>query len=395
MSEPIAPGADVAPISRLTVALSCGAQTTQGFATLAFILVGHAAGFGVGVGSMATAAFAIGAGVARPLQARGIDRVGAVRVLLYCGLAHEAALGAVAVSGAVRSSAGLITAGLLTGLSLPPISTWQRVHWPRRFPIASRAFTLVALLQIVAIFVGPLMYGALAAATGSQDGATVVAGTVAAACTVAIALRERSDTTSIPAGLRQSWRRHVAPLLWSTAGGVTAGAIGVIAPASAIAAGRPSLGALMVAAETTGGVAGGVIAGRIGDRLSPRGLLASGGCVQIVGALGLVTQPPLGLAAVGLAIEGLGLVPTIAAISAMTARRSGGSAEFFGWQSTAQSVGIAAGSALAGVAAGVSAVGGLRASAVVPLASATVVVITAHRSRRATDAPPEKAPGKT
>ena len=390
MSKPIATGAALPPLSRLTIALSSLAQTTQGFATLSFILVGHAAGFGLGVGSMATAAFAAGAGIARPVQARSIDRVGAVRVLLYCGLAHEFALAGVAISGAVRSSAGLIVAGLLTGLSLPPISTWQRVHWPRRFAAPSQAFTLVALLQIIAILVGPLMYGALAAVTGSQDAATVIAGTVAATCTVAIAVRERHDASSRLTGGRPSWRHHVAPLLWSTTGGVTAGAIGVIAPASAIAAGHPSLGALMVAAETTGGVGGGLIAGRFGARLSPSGLLTSGGCVQIIGAVVLITRPPLAIVAVALAIEGLGLVPTIAAVSAMTARRSGGSAEFFGWQSTAQSVGIAAGSAVAGAVAEVSAVGGLRASAVVPLASATVIVITAVRRGSLTEAPPGK-----
>ena len=362
----------------LTLLLSSLAQTTQGFATLSLILVGHAAGFHLGVGSTAVGV-ALGAGIARPVQARCIDRFGAVRVLLYCGLAHEVALAAVAASGAKRSAAGLIIAGILTGLSLPPISTWQRVHWPRHYPTPARAFTLVALLQIVAILIGPLMYGAIAAATKSQDGATVIAGTVASACTVAIAIRERRDVGPRARGGRPSFRKHAAPLLWSLAGGVTAGAISVIAPASAIAAGHASLGSLMVAAETTGGVVGGLMSARMSDRLSPTGMLTAGGCVQVVGALALVTRPPLGIAAVALLIEGLGLVPTIAAVSAMTARRSHGSAEFFGWQSTAQSLGAAGGSAVAGVLAGVNALGGLRASAVLPLTCAVITVLTAQR----------------
>lgn len=387
MSEPPAAVVGSGSVPRSTLALSCLAQTTQGFATLSFILVGHAAGFRLGVGSAAIAAFAAGAGIARPVQARGIDRLGSARVLLYCGVAHELALMAVAASGACRSAVGLVVAGLLTGLSLPPISTWQRVDWPRRFATPARAFSLVALLQITAVLIGPLMYGALAAVTRSQGGATVFAGTVASVCTAAIAVREWHGSPARVAGARPLWRRHVAPLLWSAVGGTTAGAISVIAPASAIAAGHASLGWLMVAAETTGGVAGGLIAGRFGARLSPTGLLAAGGCVQIIGALALVMGPSLGLAALALAVEGLGLVPTIAAVSAMTAQRSGGSAEFFGWQSTAQSVGIAGGSALAGAVAEVSSLGGLRASAAVPLVCAVVMVVTASRS--GDDASPE------
>lgn len=383
MRKAVTENADPAPVPSVVLALSSLAQTTQGFATLSLILVSHAAGFALGVGSAGVATFAIGAAIARPVQARCIDRFGASRVLLYCGVAHEAALVAVAVSGAARSSAGLIGAGLCTGLSLPPVSTWQRVHWPRRFASPARAFSTVALLQITAVLVGPLVYGLFAVLTGSQGAATVIAGAIAAMGTVVVAMRARGDVKPPVDAARSSVRRHFAALSWSAAGGVTAGAISVIAPASAIAAGHPSLGSLMVAAETAGGVVGGLVAARVGDRVSAYGLLTVAGCVQAAGAMTLLARPPLAVVAVALMIEGLGLVPTIAAVSALTARRSNGSAEFFGWQSTAQSLGMAGGSALAGAAAEAAAVGGLRASAAVPLACALATVTTAGRARSA------------
>jgi MFS family permease len=362
------------------------AQTTQGSAALSLVLVGATAGLRLGVTSLAVAGYALGAAVGRPFQARLLDRFPALPTLVVCAVGHAVASIAIAVSGSEQSAWGLVGSGVLLGLSLPPIATWQRVHWPRRFAVAVRAFAVISLVQMAAVLLGPLLFGAISAASGSADGATATVGILAAVGTIGFALLERGGATERALPTAGSARRHIGPLLWGTLGGIVAGSISVIAPAFAIRAGHPSAAALLVAAETVGGMVGGLVASRSTNRATPHLVFLVGATLQVIGSAILVARPPLGVAAIALLVEGLGLVPTLSAVSAMIARRSGGSAQFFGWQSTAQALGTAAGSALAGAVADSVALGGLRGSAVIPLVCAAVMVATAVSRRRSDQA---------
>jgi hypothetical protein len=77
--------------------------------------------------------------------------------------------------------------------------------------------------------------------------------------------------------------------------------------------------------------------------------------VQLVGAAVLVVPAPLVVTGAALLVLGFGVTPALAALSTAVSRRAGGTAESFGWQSTALGLGVTAGSAVAGWLAGGSA----------------------------------------
>jgi sugar phosphate permease len=77
--------------------------------------------------------------------------------------------------------------------------------------------------------------------------------------------------------------------------------------------------------------------------------------LQVVGAGVLLVPAPLVLAAAGLVVLGIGFTPALSTMSLAVSQRAGGTAESFGWQSTALGLGVAGGSAVAGALAAVAA----------------------------------------
>jgi hypothetical protein len=324
-------------------ALATAAQLTQGVIGLALLLVGHQTHLGVTVGGLAVSAFAIGMAVARPVQGRALDRHTAAPVLVGCGAAHGAAYLLIAVAAHRHWPALFALAALFAGLTLPPIATQMRAAWPagRSADAVSRVFAAITAVQTVSVLLAPVLFTVVDAVATPTAAMLTVAG-VSAGATIAFGLVCADVPTRAGQPARVGLSRY-GPLLASTllVGAVT-GTLEVAAPAIAIGAGHPGAAGPLVTAATLGTLLGALVAMR---RPVP---LRAALLVQLAGATGLLVPAPLALSAAALVVLGLGITPALAALSTALSHRAGGTAESFGWQSTALGLGVTAGSAAAG-----------------------------------------------
>jgi hypothetical protein len=326
------------------------AQLTQGIIGLALLLVGHEAGFSVAVSALAVSGFAIGMAVGRPIQGRAIDTIRPAWVIGGSGAVHGLAYLLIAASAHAHWSLAFIACSLLAGLALPPIATQMRASWPR-LVAADRAtgmFAVISALQTFSILIAPVLFTAIAAIASATAAMLTVAG-VSAVCTVLFALASAGDPVGSPDGERVGLRRYLLPLVLTAALGIVAGTIEVTAPAVALAAHHPGAAGPLVATATLGTLLGALGAmSRFGRHRSALVLLALGAALQVTGgAIVLIPGALLGTAA-GLLVLGVGITPAYAALAALVSEQAGGTAESFGWQSTALGLGEAGGSAVAG-----------------------------------------------
>ncbi|RJL24172.1 MFS transporter [Bailinhaonella thermotolerans] len=332
------------------------AQFSQQVATVGIVLVAQAATGSLAVAGAAAAGYSVATGIARPVQGRLIDRRGTRPVLAVSVVMHTGALLAL-VAGASLGWPGwaLVVPACLAGAGLPPISVAMRVELGRRVPEGDRtsAYSLVYLVQELAILTGPLLFGLMIAAVPASSALAAVA-LLAGAGTLGFARALRGADPRGGDGARGSvlrvGRMRLLIAVTSLLGGAF-GALEVGLPALAVERGSPVLAALLIAVLSVGGVAGALAygsrawPGRPGHRL-PVLLLAMG--------LVLVPLPaaPLPALCVLLFACGVALNPALTTASLLVDEivpRS--QAEAFGWISTALGLGAGAGGALAGVAA--------------------------------------------
>ncbi len=297
-----------------------------------------------------------------------IDRRGAAGVMAICGLVHPLALaGIVAVASAsgVGGAAALIALAVLAGVALPPVSTCMRVVWARLAPPQERtaAYSLVYLVQELAILTGPLLLAAVIAAASASAALLVVAavsgvGALGFAASVAGGgpLGESGGSPRARERFSVIRTRGIQLLLIVVAlvGGVI-GALDVAIPILATEHDAPAASGLLIAALSVGGIGGAAVYGSRQWRASPlRRLLV------LLAMFTLLLIPLLaatGLVAVGalLLLAGLALNPSLTTFSLLVDQLVDGAraAEAFGWLSTAIAGGTGAGSAIAAaVAAG-------------------------------------------
>ncbi|WP_219471064.1 MFS transporter [Nonomuraea rhizosphaerae] len=326
-------------------------QLTQQVAPVGTVLVVQSASGSLVLAGVAAAAFSIGAGMARPVQGRMIDRGGPRGVLAGCALVHVAALVAVVVS----AGAGwvVVVFAWVAGAGLPPVSMSMRIEWGRRMPVESRtaAYSLTYLVQELAMLTGPLLFGLVIAVAS----ASLALGAVAAAAGAGTLAFSRLLRATEPApsagggrmfGHRGMWLLLAVVVLFC--GGF--GALEVAVPALATAQGSPAVTGLLIAALSVGGIIGAAVYGTRQWRSRPAvrltGLLAVFGVA--LGPLGLVSSPPVFW--VVLLCTGLALNPALTTTSLLVDELApGAEAEAFGWISTAIGTGGAAGAAVAGV----------------------------------------------
>lgn len=322
------------------------AQLTQGVVGLSLLLVGHEAAMAVSTAAFAVAAFSMGTAIGRPLQGRLIDVTDPRVVLAACGIAHGLAYLGIALAAHERWPVPYALFGFVAGATVPPIATHMRASWPSRFQNATRAFALIAMLQTISILIAPLLFTAVnAVASAVAAMLTVAAASAVGTVLFAIAVgyeqrRARSDG-------RVSPRRYALPLAATALLGAVNGSVAIAAPAVAIAAGHPAVAGLLVAAATFGALVGGLVLIRHAA-MPTRTLLLVGSALEIVGPALVSVPGPLGLAAVGLVLLGVGFTPALASAAVAISTRAAGTAESFGWQSTALGLGEASGSAVAG-----------------------------------------------
>jgi MFS family permease len=337
--------------SRRSVQAALGvlAQLTQGVIGLALLLVGHEAHLSVATSALAVSAYAIGMSVGRPLQGRALDTVAPALVLAGCGLAHAGAYVLIAVAAHSHWAGLFVAFAMLAGLFLPPVATQMRAEWPQSVSAdrATSTFAFIALLQTLSVLIAPVLFSAVLPIASAAAAMLTVAG-VSGACTVLFALAVPRGRRPGASQHRVAVRHYLMPLVLTLLIGAVTGSLEVVAPALAIAAHHPGAAGPLVIIATLGMVASGALAMRVGDRIPARSMLVRAASLEVVGAVVLLIPAPLPIAGVGLVLVSAGSTPAIAALGTLVRDHAAGTAEAFGWQSTALGLGVAGGSAAAG-----------------------------------------------
>lgn len=336
------------------------AQLTQGAAPVGIVLVVREHSGSLALAGAVVGGLSIAAGVSRPVQGRLIDRSGAAGVTVACGVAHPAALiGIVGGCEAHLSGWLLVGLGAVAGLALPPVSTSMRVIWGAHVAADERtaAYSLVYLVQELAIFTGPLILAGLIA-LASAGLALVTLAVVSGAGTLAFAAFVRvlsggkmSGQTARESVLRQAGMGILVSI--AVLVGAVVGGLDVAAPTLAAARGAPAASGLLIAALAVGGIIGAAAyGGRRWDVSPPRRLAVLLALVSAPLWIAVADESLL-LVGVLLLIAGLALNPTLTTISLLVDQHVSepSIAEAFGWLSTGISGGTGAASAIAGVLA--------------------------------------------
>ena len=348
--------AAIAPARRLFVSSTLARLP---LATLGIGLLAHAASL---TGSFATAgvvagAYAVALGVGGPLAARLVDRRGQTTVLCTTSVVAAALLIADAALPAGAPAAALVAFAAAIGLVTPPVGSCMRAVLPSVIadPGAVRsAFAVEAAVAEVTWVAGPPFTLGLAA-VWSPAGALAVSAVVLLAATVAFAAEPASRSwrpaavTSRGGALAAPGLRTLVAVLLAV--GVLFGALEVAVTATVgtphDAAGAAPFLALWGLGSLVGGV---LLARRGGDASTPAALvamLAVLGTGHLLLVLATGSQLRFGLM---LIVAGAAIAPTLAITFGMVDELApaGTVTEAFAWLATAEAVGSAVGSALAG-----------------------------------------------
>ncbi|WP_214326433.1 MFS transporter [Nonomuraea sediminis] len=332
--------------------LGFAAQLTQQVAPVGIVLVVQESTRSLAMAGGCAAAMSIGTGLARPVQGRVIDRRGARSVLVVTALAHVGALAALVACADVRApSWALVVLALVAGANLPPISVSMRLEWGRLGEGRTAAYSLVYLVQQLAILAGPLVFG-MAIALAS---ASVALGLVAVAAGLGTLAFSALSSRSAPGAREERGRVFAHRGMWILLAvmlllGGTIGALEVGLPALAAARGMPAATGLLVAALSLGGIAGAALYGMREWTVAPRTRLVVLMLAMGVATLPLVALPWLPAFWAMLFLAGIALNPALTTTSLLVDELApAAQAEAFGWVSTAAGAGVAAGSGVAGV----------------------------------------------
>lgn len=348
------PGAALQAVSGLV------GQLTQGAAAIAIVLVVREHTGSVALAGVVAGTLAIGAGVARPIQGRLMDRHGLATLNAVCGVVHPAALIAiVGVSAADGPHALLIALGVVAGLALPSISTAMRVAWGEAAGDDDRtaAYSMVYLTQELSLLTAPLIFATLTATSSASTGLIVVAvlsgvGTLAFAASVRSVHLPRVAPRS-RAGRGKVIRTHgMAPVLAAAAAiGAVIGGIEVGVPTLATAHHKPAAAGILIAMLSIGGIVGAAAYGMRQWTADPAARLLSLTSAMTACAAVMVATEGLVVLGLVLLIAGVALNPALTTLTLLLDRltEERTAAEAFGWLSTGISAGTGAAAAIAGV----------------------------------------------
>jgi MFS family permease len=349
-----------------------------------------------------TGALALGSALGAPLQGRLVDRRG-VGALLPLASLHAGGLLAIWLSGAAGAPAALLAAfSLLTGTTMPPLSSLLRSRWPYlladRPELVPGAFALDSVLIEAIFVVGPLVTTLVVATVGAQyalivSAALVVTGTLMVLAGLAgtpgpAPTREGGRAFGLGALVDSGLRTLVFA---SLPVGFALGSLEVALPAFAEAEGSAALAGVLLALWSVGsGIAGltwGVIAGRF-SLLDAHFHFAW--LLPVTIAPLALASSPVTMGALAL-VAGLPLAPLVASRNQLieSVAPPGTATEAFTWPLTALIAGISLGAAASGAVVEASSWTNavLMATAVATLGAAVVVM------RRATLARPQAACG--
>jgi MFS family permease len=338
---------------------SCVARLPMGALGLLLVLHTQQITGSYARGGLASGAYAIALGLSNPLLARVVDRRGQTAVLRVGAPLAAAAIVALALLPDGAPLGAILIAAAFAGMFQPPVGACMRALWPVLLDGPERRHAAYALegavLEIVYIC-GPV---AIVAGIGSWStaGALIACATfllvgdlVFSSHPVSRAWHpHRERARDLTGALRGSGVRVLLAVFALC--GLAVGAVEVVVPAALDATGNRELTGLLLGVWGVGSMLAGLAIGRAGVAAdAPRRLtlmlVAWGVAHAFIGASG----EPLALALL-LLIAGATIAPTFVCANAMLDDLAppGTLTEAFTWTSTGISVGIAAGSAMAGV----------------------------------------------
>lgn len=344
-------------------------------AALALVRIVVEDGGGYAFAGALTGAYVVASTVGTPLLGRAIDRSGRPRaVLLASALVSTAALLVLAASVAAAPVAALLCS-VVAGFAFPPLEPTLRSLWPRIMAPGrqlARAFSADAASQEVLFILGPLLAVAAAALLGAAGGVLVmaVAGLVGTALFCAHRLLRATAEAAPPGAPHPSALRIRAVralVLAQVAAGLPIGVLTISAARLATLGGAPALNGWALAINAGGALTGALLIARFPLRAAPERSLRI--LLLLLAVLYLPTAafgltPALWL--VGAFLAGLTLPPLLTQVFAITAAATPESllTEANGWAISAFSVGIGAGTAVAGALTGAGGTDGAAAAVV-------------------------------
>lgn len=307
------------------------------------------------------AAFAIGSACAAPFAGRLVDRLGPARILLPMSVVHAASMGLIVALGYGGTPVGVIIAtALVSGATLPPISSVMRTLWPsllgRRTDLVTTAFALDAVIVELVFVTGPALV-ALLTAVLAPAAALVVSSVLCLVGTLVFATRPPArDRAPVPVvhgeevvGVLRA-RGLQTLVLGLIPIGFTLGATEVILPAFSEAEGDRALAGVLLAVWSIGSAAGGIAYGaRHHDRpLADRFIIFA--VLLPFTLLPLAFAPSMLVMLLLVIPAGAVIAPTLAAGNQLVGDVTppGQQTEAYTWPLTALVLGVAGGNAAAG-----------------------------------------------
>jgi MFS family permease len=348
------------PGARRLLASSLFARTPLGMSSLAILLFVRertgsfaAAGAAVGGYSLASAALA-------PVQGSLVDRLGQRRILVPSAIGQAVLLSALVGAGALGApGVVLVVLAIVAGALLPPFSACSRALWrvvAGDGPLREAAYALDAISQELIWIAGPLLVaGAVTVASPSlavllAAAVTAVGGAVFTHAPLSRRYRPRAVGRRLGGALASRGLRTLLASIVLTGAGWGALAVGL--PALAVHVGSRGAAGLLLTLQGLGSLAGGLAYGAR-TWSSPtivryRVLLV----VVALAALPLVACGALDAAAPLAFTCGLAWAPLMSCQYSLVGATAPAAAvtEAFTWNTAAFVSGIAAGSAIAGVA---------------------------------------------
>jgi predicted MFS family arabinose efflux permease len=332
-------------------------------AALAIVQLVRSSSGDFGFAGLVTAVYVVAGAVGQPLLGRLIDRVGQVAVLATSGVLSFAAFTGMALTLDPLPGLAVVLAAA-AGVFTPPLEPALRALWPRLVtpgPQLKAAFSLDAGAQEIIFILGPLLTVAGIALFGPV-GNLLFAGGLGLVGTFAFIInrapraastRRRRDLVSRTSARSPILIPAVARVAVFTFGvGFPVGVLTIVATASESARDDGGLAGWILAVNATGALIGATVVGLRPIRLAPARILTLCGALLAIGYLPLAaTALPAGAYLVAAGISGLMLPPTLGQVFERVSQLSPADTltESNGWVVSAMTLGIGAGTLMAGV----------------------------------------------
>ncbi len=335
-----------------------------GIFSLAIVLLVREETHSFAQAGVASAAWALGAGVVAPLQGRLVDRFGQPAVLIPSTLVNAGAVAAVVIGARAGAPTWVLALfAWLGGAALPPLGACMRSIWASTFvedaSARSVAYTFESMVAELFYIVGPAIT-TLLIAISSPSAALLLAIGLSAAGTLAFATgalsrgwrseepSERSRAGALAAPGMRTLMLAIVPT------GVAFGGLEVAMPAFAVAHGHAAgIAGVLLTAMAAGSLLGGLWYGARNWRGSIVRRFVGLQALFTLGLLPLLVADSIWTMAVVMTIAGLALAPSAAAGYLLVDRvaPAGTATEATTWVMTANVVGGALGAAVGGVVA--------------------------------------------